>query len=431
LHFLPFTSHQNNVLLKQGELEENLRREQPLFTVIFTLKSASIFSPILHYTITFDPLSVPIDTPHKNKSHKGGTIVRTETSYMHLFDVEPMVREVFQRVGCLSFCQNMQRGHPEVARQFALHFDGLKTKVGDLEFEVFEASIAVATGIPNTGERWFKSMTLNVAFSKEFLKPNYHTNNLSNGVPRSHLVEYFDKMLKIIQRYFTCEGRFNMLYRYHIRILLHFTGKDEMNIPFYLLRSMGKISDRVQAKSKVVYTSSFHSGLISMLVLEELKKWNIPWEQFIFSTHMKLDIDLNSQLKMENPLPYTSTAPVGTSRKRKRKSSTQDQEVIKETEETEREAYHSPQRDFSPHPTPELEEVPSSTKATTNKGRKFHFSSPSPASSTKVRKPFTRSSTLKETVETQVLPKVSILKKNKDKGKGIEKPIEVIDKSPM
>jgi hypothetical protein len=95
---------------------------------------------------------------------------------MHLFDADPMVREVFQRVGCLSFFQNMQRGHHEVARQFALHFYGLKTKVGDLEFEVTEASIAAATGIPNTSDRWFKSMTLNVVFSKDFLKTDYSEN---------------------------------------------------------------------------------------------------------------------------------------------------------------------------------------------------------------------------------------------------------------
>jgi hypothetical protein len=44
----------------------------------------------------------------------------------------------------------------------------------------------------------------------------------------SHLVEAFDKMLNIIQRYFTCEGIFKPL----ISLLLHFTGKDSMNIPF-------------------------------------------------------------------------------------------------------------------------------------------------------------------------------------------------------
>jgi hypothetical protein len=144
------------------------------------------FNP--HYITTFDPLFISMETPQRKKYHKGGSVVRTKPSDMHLFDVEPMVREVFQRVGCFSFCQNMQRGHPEVARKFSLHFDGIKTKVGNLEFEVSEASIAVATGIPNTGERWFKSMILNATFSKDFLQPNYHKDNLSKGVPRSHLV---------------------------------------------------------------------------------------------------------------------------------------------------------------------------------------------------------------------------------------------------
>jgi hypothetical protein len=66
----------------------------------------------------------------------------------------------------------MKRGHPKVARKFELHFYGIKTKVGDIEFEVYEASIAETIRIPNTGEIWFKSMILNVSFSKDFLKPD-------------------------------------------------------------------------------------------------------------------------------------------------------------------------------------------------------------------------------------------------------------------
>jgi hypothetical protein len=65
----------------------------------------------------------------------------------------------------------MQRGHLEVSRDFSLNFDGTKTKVGTLELDVSEETIAVATEIPNSGERWFKSMNLNVDFSKYFIKP--------------------------------------------------------------------------------------------------------------------------------------------------------------------------------------------------------------------------------------------------------------------
>jgi hypothetical protein len=217
-----------------------------------------------------------MDTPQQKKAHKGGGIMRTEPYEMQFFAVEPLIREVFQRVGCFNFFQKMQRGHPKVAREFSLNFDGTKTKVGTLELEVSEETIAVATEIPSTRlERWFKSMNLNATFSKEFLKPEFQGDNLSKGVPRSHMVEGFDKMIRLIQRYFTCEGRFNMIYQYHIRLFLHFTGKDLMNLPFYLFRSIGEMADRVQAKSKAMDTSVFHSGLIKMLVMEELKKKNI------------------------------------------------------------------------------------------------------------------------------------------------------------
>ena len=71
--------------------------------------------------------------------------MRYEPHDMQLIKSEPFFKESFQRVGCLNFCQKMQRGHPEVAKQFALNFSGKNTKVGMLEFEVSEHSIYVAT----------------------------------------------------------------------------------------------------------------------------------------------------------------------------------------------------------------------------------------------------------------------------------------------
>ena len=64
-----------------------------------------------------------MDTPQQKKAHKGGGIVRNEPYDMKLLVVEPLIKEVFQRVGCFSFCQKMQRGHPGVAREFSLNFD--------------------------------------------------------------------------------------------------------------------------------------------------------------------------------------------------------------------------------------------------------------------------------------------------------------------
>jgi hypothetical protein len=114
-----------------------------------------------------------METPQSKKAHKGGKIVRTEPMDMRLFERESMTRDIFQREGCLSFCQNMQRVHPEVPKQFPLNFDGKKTRVGDLEFEVTETSISTATGIPISGEKWFKAMVLSSPFVKDIFKPEY------------------------------------------------------------------------------------------------------------------------------------------------------------------------------------------------------------------------------------------------------------------
>jgi hypothetical protein len=145
--------------------------------------------------------------------NKGGDIVKDEPHDMKHISSEPFFKKSFQRVGCLKFCEKMKRSHLEVAKQFTLNFSGKKTKVGFLEFEVSEQSIYVDTKIPNCGEKWFKSMSLNSSFSKEFLNHEYQGENLSKGVPRSHMLEYFEKIIRVIQRYFTCKGRLNMVYQ--------------------------------------------------------------------------------------------------------------------------------------------------------------------------------------------------------------------------
>jgi hypothetical protein len=55
------------------------------------------------------------------------------------------------------------------------------------------------------------------------------------------------------------------------------------------------MSNRIQSKSKDVDTNIFHSGLIRILVSEELGKKDISWEHFVVASHFKLDIASTSQ----------------------------------------------------------------------------------------------------------------------------------------
>jgi hypothetical protein len=180
-----------------------------------------------------------------------------------------------------------------------------------------EQSIAVSTKIQIQGEKWFKAMSVKSDFSKDLIKPEYQEGNLSNGEPRNHMLEYFNNMLRVIQSYFTCEGIFDMVYQYHIRLLMHFTGKQCQNIPFYLLRSLGKMSDKVQANIKMVENSVFHYGLINMLVLEELKKFDIDWDIFLSASGFHPDVVNTPQTKRRTPTSAEKVVHTESRKKRK------------------------------------------------------------------------------------------------------------------
>jgi hypothetical protein len=106
-------------------------------------------------------------------------------------------------------------------------------------------------------------------------------------------------------------------------------------------------------------------------------------------------------------LPTASVSHTEIRKKTKRKYIAKDKKVLEEVEEEERESHHSPQRELSPQPAPELEEVPSA-KTTSKKGIKLHFPSPTATVETRARRPFTRSSTHKEDAKVEVITKAHV-----------------------
>ena len=70
------------------------------------------------------------------KVHKGGVIILTEPLDLVLFKDDPTFRESFERVGYMNFCQKIQGFNEQVTKDFTLHFDGVKMKVGYLQFAI-------------------------------------------------------------------------------------------------------------------------------------------------------------------------------------------------------------------------------------------------------------------------------------------------------
>ena len=185
----------------------------------------------------------------KRKTNKGGQCLRYEPSDMNLINEDPTIVEIFRRTGCLQFCERLQGCHVKVSKEFALNFSGTTTKVGILNLNITPEIIAAATWIPRGQEKWFKGFKFNMEECKEFIKLESSEIDLTNAIPRSGMKDNFSKLLLIIQKYFTCEGRYHKVYSYHFKLLLHFASKISLDLPFYLHRSLAKMANKIQAKS--------------------------------------------------------------------------------------------------------------------------------------------------------------------------------------
>ena len=68
--------------------------------------------------------------------------------------------------------------------------------------------ISEATGIPNVGEKWNKGQYIDREYYEPYIKAKYH-NKLNRVFPFKFLEDMFAPLMKIIIKYFTCEGRFS------------------------------------------------------------------------------------------------------------------------------------------------------------------------------------------------------------------------------
>jgi hypothetical protein len=238
-------------------------------------------------------------TSQEKKKYKGGNVLRYEPQEMTLVNSDPAYRVSFEQAGCMRFCERIQGYNVQLTKEFTLNFNGVNTIIAGVTFPVSEETISAATEIPIQGEKWFKGMPLELMFYIDFLKPQYRKQKIGATIPREYLLEPYEKLLRVIQRYFTCEGRFDRVYQYHIRLLMHFTGKIPLNLPFYLYRSLGKMADKVQARVDQLKSSLFHFSLVKLLVVEELRKINRDWESFLTSTNISLDPKGDTPLSAE------------------------------------------------------------------------------------------------------------------------------------
>ena len=77
-----------------------------------------------------------------------------------------------------------------------------------------------------------------------YIRTSY-VRQLSNIFPFFFLKESYAPLMRLIIRYFGCEGRFSRLYAYHIRLLMHFTKVRIMNIPYFMCWNIERMTTLV------------------------------------------------------------------------------------------------------------------------------------------------------------------------------------------
>ena len=83
----------------------------------------------------------------------GGPTLRQELGDISYLEAHTEVFQFFNDVGCYKFCKKIQGSHQQVAKAFALSFDGSKALIGKEEFMVDETLIAEVAELPRTRKK--------------------------------------------------------------------------------------------------------------------------------------------------------------------------------------------------------------------------------------------------------------------------------------
>ena len=87
----------------------------------------------------------------------------------------PLAVKYFQHVGCFEFCEMVQRvqSHPDLTRIFITNLQKDQVTIAGVTFTISTYIIATTIGIPNVGEKWFKTQELDIQLYQPYLKASY------------------------------------------------------------------------------------------------------------------------------------------------------------------------------------------------------------------------------------------------------------------
>jgi len=186
----------------------------------------------------------------------------------------PKVVAVFTREYWMPFLKRIHGYDEEVTEEFLMSLRPHSKTHATVSFrgltlELTPDFISRIIGLP-LGLPWSKEeKTLGQVAMKTFFQPKEHPIEDKNEVRRTRLPPPWSEVSDQIIKYITCEGRFNIIYGYHFRLLHELRyGMDlpttrKLSLPYFLLQSLIECGTKLNAW---VPNQMAHHGLIKLLV---------------------------------------------------------------------------------------------------------------------------------------------------------------------
>jgi hypothetical protein len=187
-------------------------------------------------------------------------------------------------------------------------FDGCRAKVSDIQLEIDEQFISLATSLPATGQRWSKNCKVEEV-PWALLFQSCKITSCDRGMPVTMLKQHWHDLLMIIKQFVTCEGRYGFVFLHHLRFLMVFMGY-QLNMPYYLHQSLFKMSKKY--KKHQADSSLFHYGLVKLIVVCHLSLHGDCWSNFVAQNDFKdsnptqVDKPVVSEVKVVPQYPTVS-----------------------------------------------------------------------------------------------------------------------------
>lgn len=196
----------------------------------------------------------------------------------------PEVVSLFTKASWMPFFEKIHGYDEEVAEEFLMSLRPHSKTHATVSFrgltiELTPEFISRVTDLPLGLPQSKEEKPLGQVAKKTFFQVDEHPAEDKNGVRRTSLPHPWGEVSYQIMKYISCEGRFNIVYGYHFRLLhelrygmdLHAARK--LSLPYFILHSLIECGNKLNAGFP---DQLAHHGIIKLLVEDALHTYTIP-----------------------------------------------------------------------------------------------------------------------------------------------------------